>query len=745
MSLPFSLLLFAVASGQDPITQTITAGSYADSATGELVARTRAARERNERLVTSYRATVTQRLGAGIKAGSRDRMLFRQELAATVEWHRDGPSTVRVTGAREALPVVTRGDHLPEDLEEQTRWLVINPAEDYLRVVGLDGDEDGFVYPLREGGERDYRFAIGDSTVIALPTGKRIRLVELQITPRRAEWRLMSGSLWFDADTYGLVRAVFRPARPYEFRRDAAPEDRKDVPQWVNATGEVKFVTLEYGLYEDRWWMLRYVALDAVGTVGSWLGMPLRMERVYSDYEVEGGTPPDPASTFRPAGTTRRRNLESPADSVARKIRADSVRRAIDDCIEEATRRAKGTPRDGRAVRVRIRSCVRQPADSSLVVVLPADTASLLTSPTLGEPILQMGDLITEDEIRGLADAIGGLPRPPLAGRFELPRGLGSLLGQARYNRVEALSLGVSGKADFGRFSFEGRGRLGLADWWPNAEALATLPGSQVRLRLAGYRRLAAANPEARPFGVVNSVFGLLAHRDDGQYFRAGGGELILENPNSGWWTLRVFAERQTAARTETRFSIPRLLGSDAAFRPNITADGADQAGARLNVRVDRPVSRSVTLGGDLSFEGATGDFDFGKGSAGLRAYIAPGGPVAFAIGGSVGTSTGVVPVQSRYYLGGPASLRGYDGGVSSGPAYWSARVEVANSFPAARLTAFSDIGWAGPRDSFATGRPLIGGGIGASLLDGLVRLDLARGFREPRGWRFDLYFDGVL
>lgn len=744
MSLPSTLLLALSISGQDT-TRTIPAGSYADSATGVLVARARAARERNERLVTSYRATVTQRLGGGIKALSRDRMLFRQELAAKIEWHRDGPSKIEVTGAREALPIVSRGDHVPSDLDSQTRWLVINPAEDYLRVVGLDNDNDGFVYPLREGGERDYRFAIGDSTIISLPTGKRIRLVELRIIPRRSEWRLMSGSLWFDADTYGLVRAVFRPARPYEFRRDSDPEDREDVPKWVNATGEVKFVTLEYGLYENRWWMLRYVALDAVGSVGSWLGMPLRMERVYADYEVEGGTPPDPASTFKPAGTTRHRAVGTPGDSVARKAESDSIRRAIDECINDATRKVSGTPRDRQVVRVRVGRCTRPNNDSTLVVVLPADTAGLLTSTTLGEPILKMGDMISESEIRGLADAIGGLPKAPLSSRVELPRGLSSLLEKARYNRVEGLSLGLSGKADFGRFSFEGRGRIGIADGWPNLEGVLTLPGDRTRLRVAGYRRLTAANLEARPFGAVNSVFGLLAHRDDGQYFRAAGAELTVENPNSGWWSLRAYAERQTSARTETRFSIPRLLGSDAVFRPNITADRADQFGARLNLRLDRPVSRSVTLGGDLAFEGATGGFDFGKGSVGLRAYIAPGGPVAVAFGASAGTSTGTVPVQSRYYLGGPTSLRGYAGGVASGSAYWTARAEVGNSFPAFRLTGFSDIGWAGPRTDFGRGKPLVGAGMGVSVLDGLVRFDLSRGLRGPKGWRFDLYFDGIL
>jgi hypothetical protein len=34
--------------------------------------------------------------------------------------------------------------------------------------------------------------------------------------------------------------------------------------------------------------------------------------------------------------------------------------------------------------------------------------------------------------------------------------------------------------------------------------------------------------------------------------------------------------------------------------------------------------------------------------------------------------------------------------------------------------------------------------GVGASLLDGIFRLDLARALREPKGWRLHLYMGGV-
>jgi|KBSSwiStaDraftv2_1062776.scaffolds.fasta_scaffold04803_7 surface antigen Omp85-like protein len=727
------LLALALFQGPETSARVIPTDSYANPATADLVQRTRSARERNERLVTSYTATVSQRMGAGIRALSRDRMLYHQELSANISWKRDGKSTIEVTGARQALPAVMRGDKVPGDLDAQVSWLVVNPAEDYLGMLGSDAD--GFVYPLREGGEQDYRYAIGDTTVITLASGKRIRLLKLEVTPRRAEWKLMSGALWFDADTYGLVRAVFRPARPYDMRRDGDPDDLEDVPSWVNATGEVKFITMEYGLYEDRWWMLRYAAVDAIGNAGSWLGIPVKFERVYSDYEVEGGTPPAEGSTFRPAGTVRRRENEEEPDPEAWRAVRDSlrtIRRACRDTISE---------------RSQVENCMKlgRRRDTTLEVIVPLDTLSLLTSPTLGEPVLQMGDLITEAELRGLADAIRGLPGAPGTPQVEMPRNLRALLRNARFNRVEGLSLGITGGFQTGRFGIDALGRIGFADLEPNAELGASLTGQRSRFRLGGYRRLATVNPDTRPFGVVNSVWGVLAQRDDGDYFRSLGVEVTGQNRETGGWSWRLYAERQKPAGVETEFSLPHLFNEDRHFRPNVVADRADQFGASLTLRGNKPLSRSFQVGGDVTLDAAGGDYQFGRGSATLRAIVTPRALLAVAVEASAGVTTGSLPLQSRFYLGGPASLRGYDGAVIAGAAYWRGRVEVGNSFPAVRLMAFSDIGWAGPRDAFTRGRPLIGSGVGASLLDGLVRMDLSRALRAPTGWRFDLYFDGRL
>lgn len=713
----------------------VPADSYADSAAAALVARARAARDRNERLVTSYTASVSQRMGVGIRALSRDRMLFREELAADIAWQRDGKSTITVTGARRALPVVRGKQVVPGDLNASVRWLVVNPAEDYLGIIG--DDDDGFIYPLRAGGEQDYRFATGDTTVITLASGKQIRLLQLEVIPRRADWRLMAGSLWFDADTYGLVRAVFRPARAYEFRRDTDDRDLEDVPSWVNPKAEIKFVTLEYGLYEDRWWMLRYVALDGVGNMGSWMHVPVKFERVYTDYVVEGGTPPLPGSTWRPAGTISRRRADGALyrDDDWRAYR-DSLRSARRACLDRAS-----APDEVEACR----QILRRSSDSSLAVVVPRDTLALLTSPSLGPPILDLGDLLTEAELRGLGDAIRGMPDGPRDRRLELPKGLSAVLQHARYNRIEGLSLGLGGTLRGGGLTVDGLGRIGWADWEPNGELGVSRSGVAHLVRLGGYRRLAAVNPETRPFGVVNSIWGVIAQRDDGEYYRTLGVELTARHTDTGWWSWRVFGERQTAAFVETSASLPRLFDGERAFRPNIEADRAEQYGASLTLRGNQVLSHTVQLGGEVTLDGATGDYDFGRGAATVRAIVTPPGVLALAVEASAGTTRGDVPLQGRFYLGGPASLRGYTGAVTSGEAFWRGRIEVGNAFPGFRLTGFSDIGWAGPRTAFFDGRPLIGGGIGASLLDGLVRMDLARALRTPTGWRFDLYFDGRL
>jgi hemolysin activation/secretion protein len=108
--------------------------------------------------------------------------------------------------------------------------------------------------------------------------------------------------------------------------------------------------------------------------------------------------------------------------------------------------------------------------------------------------------------------------------------------------------------------------------------------------------------------------------------------------------------------------------------------------------------------------------------------------------------------VQSYWYLGGPGTLRGFGGNATRGEAFWRARVELANQWPAARIVAYTDIARAGPRERLSLQQSLIGAGVGASFLDGLIRIDVSRAIRtrapadaKRPGWRIDFYTDAAL
>jgi hemolysin activation/secretion protein len=77
------------------------------------------------------------------------------------------------------------------------------------------------------------------------------------------------------------------------------------------------------------------------------------------------------------------------------------------------------------------------------------------------------------------------------------------------------------------------------------------------------------------------------------------------------------------------------------------------------------------------------------------------------------------------------------------GDAFWMASAEIGTSSVGIRKIIFADLGWAGNRDNLShPGRPLSGAGIGASFLDGLIRVDVAKGIFPEKGIRANLYLE---
>ncbi len=702
--------------------------TYRDETARRLVTRARARRATLDRSISAYTTFMKERIGVGIRALRRDRMLYHRELALRITWRRDSVGDIEVVGAREGVPIALTDQQVPEDLLQDADDYAFDPSANRLAI----GSDSGFIiHPLSEGSEAHYRFASGDSTLLSFPDGRRLRLYELRVEPRRADAHLVAGAVWIEGDGHGVVRLLTRLARPIDFEVDferrasggdttttatARPRDGRGgqqggdgIPGFLKPLrAEVRFFAIEYGLWDDRWWLPRLVSFDGVATVGGFATVPVRYELTYEDYEVTGDTTraPEPRAAAVPNDTARARCRERFGEDVACRCR------------------------QGRCF--------------AFTVTMPDDSAALVASAALLPSFRSTTDtMLAEQEISDLARQIGGLPGLPGQTVLRPPR-----WGLLRYNRVEALSLGARGEVESGAWRLDGLARLGAADLVPNVELGVGRDGVAARTRLAGYYRLAAADTANRPFGVLNSGRALLFGTDDGDYFRAWGVELhgrpAITLPRTYGW--RLYAERQRPVRKETDFSLAHVFDRDRRFRRNLVADSADQLGAAATVRGTRTFGAGgATFGVELSLDGAVGTFDFVRGALTARATTPLPGPLMGGVELAAGTSDGIVPAQSRWYLGGPHTLRGYDGGVVAGAEFWRARAELANDFPAARVALFADAGRAGPRGTVSLRNALLGVGVGASFLDGLVRIDAARATRAPTGWRVDLYFDGVL
>jgi hypothetical protein len=725
---------------------TVPPDAYEDPAAAEIVARARAHKAGEDSSLLGYRAMVTQRVGVGIRALRRDRILYHHELVARVEWHRGDTARVQVLGARAGVPIVSSDGQVPEDLRDLFADLAFDPDADLLRFGGpARGDSvrhEGLLHPLAPGAESSYRYRSGDTTVIRFPDGRSITVVELVVIPRRAEFRLVAGSFWFDTRSYGLVRAVFRLARPFDLARDGDPGDDDDVPAVFRPVrADIRFVTIEYGLEGFRWWLPHLVAFEGFAQAGSLIGIPVRFDRRYTEYQVDGGGGLPPA---RPVSVPQRSAEELAAAREAQQRREARRHVRVRAEVKLGGDSARADTARGDSARSRF----------PVVVIAPPDTAALADSPYLPPALFEPGAaLVSEADLREMGRSLGilsAVPSPGATGSFRWAPRDPTLL---RYNRVEGLSFGARYDVDFGALALDASARVGWADLVPNAELGVTRATTGSRQRLAVYSRLASADPSARPFGIGNSLEALLFGRDDGDYFRAHGLEATLAPAMARpqWFHVRVYAELQRAAEKGTDASLRRLWESGHRFRPMVTARRADQVGAALTFRGQYGADPArLVLAGELSAQGELGDARFAKGAVTARAAFPLPLGVAGALEMASGSSVGSVTPQALWYLGGPGTLRGYAGAAAVGDAFWRARVDLAPRGTAARLVLFGDAGWAGSRADFAAhapwrGKPLLAWGIGTSFLDGLIRLDVARGLRAPAGWRVDLYWDGTL
>jgi len=744
------------------LTPELEASAYRDPVARDIILRARHARVAQDSSLLAYDAMSHERLTIGLGLGGgvgREKLFLRNETASRVRWQRGRGAVVDVVGARSAFPMLRQGVGVMADMLHIDAIPYYPGRESLLRIVGVNStkgtNDELLINPLTTGAEAYYRFQSGDSVSFLLPDGTKGRLREVKVEARTPRFDLIVGSLWFDANTAQLVRAVYRPSLPFDivpFVEATDKESFEDVPKVMKPVIfpmvlDITALTVEYDLHEQRWWLPRLETVEGRMRVGI-MRAPFSVEQSYRYASVNG------TDSLPQIFATKRDSLIAARSDSVPKISRDSARQVRRDSMQVRRERRKERRANGDAGDPDFATLDCTPGDTirnrslryngalPTLVRIPCDTAALTHSPEFSKSIYDEGqELFGTKDREQLVKSLGlGLQAGWDPQKATLHYGVDR--GMLRYNRVEALSAGVLVESTLGRgYTANASARIGIGDWQPNVEGHVMRGNGDRNYSLGAYRRLNSANDWGDPLSVGSSISSLLWAHDEGFYFRSAGAELTSTTPRDGAITWRLFAERQDDAEKHTNVSLWHLLGG-AGFNPNVRAQNATVFGAGAayhdSYGLD-PKGLRATL--DVRAEGGTGTFDYGRGSAEATVTHGLFSDLDGAFTASVGSSLGTVPLQRFWFLGGVATVRGQEPGTIAGDSYWLGRVELGRTFAEFRPTIFYDLGWAGSRGSFArNGSPISGAGIGASVLDGLVRFDVAHGLNPNHAWRADLY-----
>ena len=718
------------------------ATAFRDASARSLLGIARDARMRQDSALQAYDATTYQRVSAGLgftKFG-RERLAFRSEQATHVRWRRGVGAYVEITGSRAVVPIAGKSatvhfdgniSPIPYFPGSETLWIGAGASNQTVN------ENEGIVHPLAEGSEAYYTYETGDSATFRLPDGSAIRLRELKVRPRVPKWNLAVGSLWFDLSGGQLVRAAYRMSVPMDIKAVAEEDDSasfNDVPALVKPlifpmTASVSAIGVEYGLYQGRFWLPRLQVLEGGANV-SFVRVPFKLEQKFQYDRVNSGEslPPINVDSVRRRSGDVNITIGTPGNAESRRAsRREARRRQCDSAgVRTYTRMSENNP-------------------NPIFTTVTCDSTKLANSPELPGSIYDKGEeTFSAPEIDELVKQ--ALSFGTQANFAPLPAT--AQWDNVRYNRIEALSFGGRIDQQLGAgYSLHADGRIGVADRQPNIELTGSRSDLRRALSVTAYNRLVSASDWGNPLTLGSSISAFLFGRDEGFYYRASGVELSSvpeEAAGGGAFMWSLFAEQERTAKQKTTFSVAKVMNG-AEFEPNFEAQRGAFVGARTRYigtyGLDPQGFRLFT---DIRLEGAYADTGaYGRAALDLTASHGIGDAGAAAVTVAAGTSTGILPTQRFWYLGGSQTVRGQRPGRELGDAFWMARAEIARGIGAVRPVVFGDFGWAGNRRNWSSiGLPMSGAGAGMSIMDGLIRFDVARGINPERQWRVDTYIE---
>lgn len=699
--------------------------TYASDATRSLILRAQTRHRAQDSVVTDYRAKLRYRISfsLGRRRWARVPVAAVEEKEAIVQWQLPNDVRVDVIGQRSKA----RKEDWQINSVMDHPWFFPRNVGDSVSFFGNEFPERAALHPLASDGPAWYRYALTDSVRLFLPSGRELRMLKVEVVPKGEGLALIVGNMWLDAATAQVVRLTFRFVGTglWEVGDDDDDFESGKANQIINRILSVD-ADIEYSLQDGEHWMpYRQVIAGRVQVpIITDIVIPFEATATFDEYEINTGhaivfTVPDPDSAeARQARKDRREEIRE-------------ARRRGERYYDDSTRTVDHAGYWGGG-RYQVH---RPPVDSLERYTGWTDSLTLDPDPQDDERMRE-----AEAEVARLAEALPdemtGVRRKGIA--YE------RFADVLRFNRVQGLSIGLGYQVKVPGMSFTealGTLRFGIADTRLNGKIslLRDAPGG--RVTVSAYREVAEVDRFYRIGTLGNSVNAAFTSHDYADYYLATGAAVGFETSIERNLQMTLFA------RVEDQRSVTREVGSglNGLWSDNQFQDNPPVSEGTFGVvgwRFDGTAGTASWRAATDAFVGST--LAVGRIYGSWRQPLPDATRLTLAFEGGVSTSDDIA--QARFRVGGQQSVRGFPYGFKGGQAFWAFRADWAPMSGTVRPVLFIDSGQAGSVSRLSDEPLLVGGGIGASFFNGLVRFDLSGPFAggEGEGVRFDIVFGAL-
>ena len=688
---------------------------YLDDTARRLVLGAKAARDTSRLAIDAYTAVIRERLGMEAPSFRRDRPWVSGERAARVRWSRTEPNIVHVLGTRFRRPGLGPGDaeYFPGLRAERFAADPLGDPFNFGMAILAGANNAGTTVrsPIESGSESHYQYLSGDTITLRLSDGQVVRAVSVTAIPRYRNVRLLSAIMWIDPESFGLVRVAYRLAKKIDREISWKVRQGGKSGLWVGMNVQ------DSALASDSTPARTGIFGRLINGVVNQTMPPMEMDitTVVADYGFWE------LRHWLPHRVQWKGYVGSSEDITATGIAAPSVPMTIDWTldIEEIRERGAdavaGTPETA-AEALRL---WQQPGDSivgevesddpaEIVTITPADrdalTASDLLPPTLWEEDRDFDEALLAGiatQLEAIGTGEGGDATEAASPWFFYPPG--KTLRLLRYNPVERVSVGTRLRRDFGWGTAVLTTRIGTASLdVPDIDLTLQRYHPRRRVLVSFYRALRTGDAGGR--GDESPGPYVTGDAADFHWSHGAAVRILPSASDRNWLSLRLFAQQDADVVGD---STRNRVGASLAWRPWW---GGIESG-------------SVGGGGGASVRGSAGDNPHVRALVEGALVVPLPGQMSVGVQAGAARAWGDPARQDLWRIGETGDwVRGQEEAVRA-ERIAMARVDVQRPVRFLRVSVFGDWARADGADLYAVGAGLV-------LMDGMLRLDVARGLR---------------